>query len=1421
MHDSQRFSLLAFPQFFDGNNLSLNIVVIPRTQNPLSAAIEGEAGITDAPAFANADLAFTANIFNGLSVYPHTVAPFADIDLVTNSPANAPDIFAAMANHLEVTAGNGLNTNANLKNGLDPKHRPESAVSEARSVKKYLPKTYRSAFNFTSPKTKNAVTDDSYHCAVKDAKKQAGFSRDTNVISWGKVFAYLLRQPQLAREAGMIYQTSLPIEPEYFEEGGWLFIDLADGSDYSTQLNEEPNFIKRYAAKIPPLVPGEARQVFAPVLFPVALSDATGTPPGYDELFIEAGEYNDGFAKIVHCMQPVNRDILIEENDGHHPVKDAGIRLGWDDEQILIWYMRQMVQHPDGTESGRLDAPLGVFGYNIDVKLAETPDSDWESLTRIESRNPLVLTRSKEDNTNPILIGDFEGELPFQVYPSQLDGDKNKEYWLPMYFGSWNGKSMILPDPDAADIYQTNNPDVEDDPEDPLNDTGTGVDGQAQNQLNQMYQSGPISIDLRYGENYAFRVRMQDISGGSPGIERVPINETSSDITTCKFKRYISPNQPRIQEFEPTGDNSNEFIDSDTPVNVTELNIQRPKLGYPAVVYTGKYHDPIDRLIQQSTLGITFDENDHSVNAEHRVGLGIADPDVDRLEITVEAESLKMDKHGGVSGRDDFVHLYTTHRSFPAIHSDDDYEAILNIPVEYVDVKVIHTGSETDIEADFDLPEDMDNLTQLVLPTARKIRLTIRAVCESKADDQDYYGFIGDANVKLDNRYGEPFEVMAYHPSTDEQELIIQTPGVPMIQGIFMRSDVISSRDGTLQSVLFGSQSAEQPNNVQQLAERLGLESNGLSLMASKGERVVFGCSSRIRHTLSPDHSSLTLASKSDLINHWLVCVSFEIDRDWMWDALQTQSFIIRSSKRFSRDAEAQYTDAFIGDIEMIRTASFESLMKANRNSTRLIFIDAIEPKKLPVPTPQNPDPDPDFPDTIELNYSIEPRFKIDHGAQQDPAETFELILPITNIPAQVPKIVSAGFALSPYSRSDDYSETTSRKRYLWIEFAEPVEDPNDTYFARVLANSPDQLISNNNPELLVAPDEPAIPLDPEYIRVISPESANDLAGINAMQPMEKSTDSDRHYLLPVPAGLHSDSDEMFGFFTYEFRVGHYRDTSSEEGQMVWSTAQGRFGRRQRVTGIQHPAPILTCAPNRDESKLWVTAPYAVAVHDGKNVTADPPRTQLWALLYAQVKQADNLDYRNILLDDRPLDWRVRVQSQKDKTRRVVEGYAVKEASLLQEITVNNFAFDVNPANFSNVFKLAIPSLRKNKNATKFGTTAWTNKEVQRLLGNCGLPANASLSVIVVETLPHITNIFEHVSNLQKPRVSKATAALLNRQDKVGFSSLVNQLDKRAKTMSYAGTKTRQSPVDEGLGEGRILRTSRLTPVPDVCCTDC
>lgn len=1419
MNDNQRISILPFPQFFNGNELSINIVVLPRNQNPLAPSIEQHGTIPDSVPFADAQLSFTANIFDTLNVFPHSFPPVSGIPLTTSSPANARPIFEAMGSHLQIANPNVLNTNGNVNNPLNDK--PETAQTVSRTVKKYLPRSYRGAFNFTSPKHPNALTDDSYYCAVKAAEKVPGFQRSPDVISWGKAIAYVMRQPHLAEQAGMIYRTTMTLDPNHFENGGWLYIDLDVESDFRQQSDADHNFVKRYAVRIPALTAGEERQLFAPVLFPVLhkaqLADPDPAPNGnYDDIFREAAEYDDGFAKIVHCQQPPNRDLLLEDNDGAHPVKDVGIRLGWDDEQILIWYVRQMLADPTGDLDGRIDSPLGVFGYCIDVRTTDLPGGNWVSLNQVSSNQALTLSRTQNDFTNPIQLGDFVGELPYQVYPIQLDGRKDESYWLPMYFGSWNGHSMVLPDEEAALIYQTTNVDVNADPEDAINDTGTGVSGPARNQLNQIYGADLQNIVLRYGANYEFRIRLQDLSGGAPALDRNPVNQTNSDITSCRFKRYITPNQPRILEIMPGG-NSDVIANSDEPQPISQLNIQRPKLGYPAVVYTGKYNDPIQRLIDQARMGITVDENNHSLNAEHRVGLGIADPDVGRVEITVEIASLKLDKLDSISGKDDYVHFYTTTRAFPTVTSDADYELSLNIPIQYIDATVVHTGDETDVENDLGLAGDIDTLSDIFLPTGRTARLTIRAICDDGDDPENYFGFISPGNKVYDNRFGEPIQIMAYSPSIDERNLVIQTAGVPMVQGIFMQSDLNTSFDGKISTLLFGKTSINKVSNVQQLADRLNIESNSLTLNAPKGERVVFGCSSRIRHTLAPDNSSLTLASKGDLINHWLVCISIELDRDWMWDALQTRSLLVRRTKKYTHSETAESTNALVGDIELIRTASFESLHNPDRQFTRLIFIDAVEPNRDEL----DEDGNPLFPDEIDLSYSLEFQFKPGHGEQFDNIEPLELRLPITTPPSQVPKIASVGIAQSPYVHNEKYSASEARNRYLWVEFEEEIEDADkDIYFARVLANAPDQLLSNNNPSLLAAPQEPALPLDPEPIRVITEGATNDLAGLNAMQPMEQSTSSKRHFILPLPSGLHADSDEMFGFFTYEFRVGHFRNQNTDE--MSWTTAQGRFGRRLRVTGVQHPAPTLTCMPNRDEDKLWVTAPYAVAVHDGKNVTAKPPRTQLWALLYAQVKQADNQGYRNILLDDRQLDWRIQVKPKKKKTRVpirdfVLEQYTDDQIQVLNAITTRNFKYEINAANVSNLLQL-VDFTKKNKDATKYGTTVWSNNEINELLGLYCLPENSDLSVVVVEILPQITNVFDHVSEIEKPRNAYAAQTMVQTKSGEAVNNLAEQATFAKSQKAFARGP---SPLDEQLGHHRILRVSPLSEVPEVCCTDC
>ena len=138
------------------------------------------------------------------------------------------------------------------------------------------------------------------------------------------------------------------------------------------------------------------------------------------------------------------------------------------------------------------------------------------------------------------------------------------------------------------------------------------------------------------------------------------------------------------------------------------------------------------------------------------------------------------------------------------------------------------------------------------------------------------------------------------------------------------------------------------------------------------------------------------------------------------------------------------------------------------------------------------------------------------------------------------------------------------------------------------------------------------------------------------MQPMIPSgvppSNSTVHYMVPLPGSISPAALDLFGFWTYELRCGHQQ----------WSTAQGRFGRPLRVAGVQHPCPPLTATVERiatdvpatpDKTNIVATADLAQTVLNGVSLTTrNAPQTQIWFLLYAQVRRADGQAYRNVLL---------------------------------------------------------------------------------------------------------------------------------------------------------------------------------------------
>ena len=548
----------------------------------------------------------------------------------------------------------------------------------------------------------------------------------------------------------------------------------------------------------------------------------------------------------------------------------------------------------------------------------------------------------------------------------------------------------------------------------------------------------------------------------------------------------------------------------------------------------------------------------------------------------------------------------------------------------------------------------------MVLPRARDIRLVLSAA--AAPDPQLLYWGSADAMS------GATIELVTRADAVDERALFVPDIAANRIRGIMLQPDPAQTSNLIAQLAVAG-QSGTTPSDVaSRLAQAMALEDLGLTFTAQPGQRTVFGCSAALRHALSPEHGALTFAAKAELTNQWLLAITLRIARDWTWDGLAATSFVVRDGG-----------NKVIGSVDVNDGIGLTALTQPDRSGTNIVFFDAVDPKPPPG----------QFPAPLSLAYTVTPQFAA-APAQQDPPLALAVTLPIAAPPTQTPQLVSAGIALSPYSPAADYSATSPRQRALWLEFAEPVDDPDDVYFARVLAYAPDQMLTGapfDGPAGVDPPPEPPLPIDPELIRLIVPGQSDDRAGLDAMQPLVPSATSNRHFMLPLPTGLGSDAPELFGFFVYELRVGHAQQ---------WSTAQGRFGPKLRVAGMQHPAPPLLPLVSSLPAEIIVAAPYATPVFSGRNLLPARPRTQLWALLYGQVTQADGSSQRNILLD--------------------------RQEAILRDDKLGAL----------------IPP---NRLARSTALTFWSRPQVEAILSSLALPATTPLSVLVAEMLPDSTAI--------------------------------------------------------------------------------
>ena len=284
------------------------------------------------------------------------------------------------------------------------------------------------------------------------------------------------------------------------------------------------------------------------------------------------------------------------------------------------------------------------------------------------------------------------------------------------------------------------------------------------------------------------------------------------------------------------------------------------------------------------------------------------------------------------------------------------------------------------------------------------------------------------------------------------------------------------------------------------------------------------------------------------------------------------------------------------------------------------------------------------------------------------------------------------------------------------------------------------------------------------------PNQPEDNSGLDAMVELIPG-DSGTHFVMPLPPGIAEDALELFGFWTYEIRIGH---------KTIWSTAQARFGRPLRVSGVQHPAPKLSCVAHRVvppegpaavfelPARIVVTAPYATPVDaDQKltNPTEGDPRTRMWVMLYAQVMQADGSTWRNVLLGRR-FAWPQFDQAQ-------------------------------------------VGGLKRASTRDVLGRAEFELKAVENVLAGLALPTNSPLSVLAVELLPG-GGLAHQVINLGKGKVIVVGDSPESPADPFAAPFF---------GVAFQAAAT-SDPLGRELGtirSHRILRASPLTPVPPGC----
>ncbi|MGC2576026.1 MAG: hypothetical protein WA376_00445, partial [Terrimicrobiaceae bacterium] len=235
-----KLSVLTFPQFWDSGarRLDLRALVLPR-HNPLRGLlVPVPLAPTDPPAFVDAKLTFSIQFIPDLGQLPNPANVQLSQTVSGKTPPDLPALYEKLAFRFPLASPSAVSP-------APTPRRPDTRIL------KYLPASYRTAFAFSSPRTKLAFTDGSFRCALRTPPDPTiPLPPPSQGMRWAQVIAAVLSQPRLAERLGLVYRLSLNIPGTIpIERGGWLYVSFAPDTTYSALLPPEPS-IRLYAARI-------------------------------------------------------------------------------------------------------------------------------------------------------------------------------------------------------------------------------------------------------------------------------------------------------------------------------------------------------------------------------------------------------------------------------------------------------------------------------------------------------------------------------------------------------------------------------------------------------------------------------------------------------------------------------------------------------------------------------------------------------------------------------------------------------------------------------------------------------------------------------------------------------------------------------------------------------------------------------------------------------------------------------------------------------------------------------------------------------------------------------------------------------------------------------------------------------------------